>query len=108
MPALQVKDCPESVYDELRICARDENRSISQQALTIIEEYLGFRNSTSNIEQTPQTKFPVQNKKEDSINYVEKRLRIFEDLAKLPPLNNTKNMPSMAELVRQSRDEDAR
>ena len=43
MPALQVKDCPTEVYEELRRCASRENRSISQQALTILEDYLGFR-----------------------------------------------------------------
>ena len=37
MPALQVKDCPADVYEKLRKCAEEENRSISQQTLTIIE-----------------------------------------------------------------------
>ena len=43
MPALQVKDCPHDVYEKLRECAAEENRSISQQALTILEDYLAMR-----------------------------------------------------------------
>lgn len=41
MPALQIKDCPSDVYESLKDCARRQNRSIAQQALTILEDYLG-------------------------------------------------------------------
>lgn len=40
MPALQVKECSEDVYERLRACAANENRSIAQQTLTIIQDYL--------------------------------------------------------------------
>lgn len=95
MPALQVKDCPENVYERLRICARNENRSMSQQALTILEEYLGFRNSSLSPSRA-------------SVNYAEKRKRIFEELATLPSLPSNQEAPSTLELLKISREEDTR
>lgn len=41
MPALQIKDCPSDVYESLKDCVRRQNRSIAQQALTILKDYLG-------------------------------------------------------------------
>ena len=41
MPALQIKDCPSDVYESLKDCARRQNRSIAQRALTMLEDYLG-------------------------------------------------------------------
>ena len=55
MPALQVKDCPTEVYEELRRCASRENRSISQQALTILEDYWGSGISQPTIDQALET-----------------------------------------------------
>ena len=40
MPSLQIKDCPQEVYDDLKLCALQEDRSMAQQALHIIREYL--------------------------------------------------------------------
>ena len=40
MPALQVKDFPAELYEELRACAAAEDRSISQQTVRILREYL--------------------------------------------------------------------
>ena len=44
MPALQVKDFPDDIYEQLRVVAAEENRSISQQTLVIIKEFLWRRN----------------------------------------------------------------
>ena len=40
MPNLQVKDIDEKLYSLLREKAQSENRSISQEVVTILEEYL--------------------------------------------------------------------
>ena len=61
MPALQVKDCPSDVYERLRACAAEENRSISQQALTIIENYLRMREERTAPEPKPKNKKVVRN-----------------------------------------------
>ena len=40
MPALQVKDFPSDLYEELRECAARQDRSISQQTVHVLREYL--------------------------------------------------------------------
>ena len=40
MPALQVRDCPDDLYEKLRLCAASEDRSMAQQTLHIVREYL--------------------------------------------------------------------
>ena len=51
MANLQVKDIEDSLYEALRALAKRENRSISQEVITIIKKYLSNpsiveRNST--------------------------------------------------------------
>ena len=43
MPALQVKDCPADIYEDLRLCADQEDRSITQQTIHILRLYLNDR-----------------------------------------------------------------
>lgn len=38
MPALQVRDFPQELYDELRDCAARNHRSIAQQTIVCVEE----------------------------------------------------------------------
>ncbi len=49
MANLQVKDIDDRLYEALRSSAKSENRSISQEVVTILEKYLadpqGFKNS---------------------------------------------------------------
>lgn len=40
MPALQVKDFPADLYEDLRACAAENDRSISQQTTSILRSYL--------------------------------------------------------------------
>lgn len=43
MPALQVKDFPSDLYEELRAYAAMQDRSISQQTVHVLREYLHVR-----------------------------------------------------------------
>ena len=45
MPALQVRDFPQELYRELQVCAEQEHRSIAQQTVAIIEQYIWDRKS---------------------------------------------------------------
>ena len=40
MPALQVRDFPATLYDELKECAARNHRSIAQQTIIAVEEML--------------------------------------------------------------------
>ena len=109
MPALQVKDCPSGVYERLRACASEENRSISQQALTIIEDYLEARaNSTlpSLRPIAPDAELYAHHGVE--VDYVSKRRRSFERIGKLDPLPMRDEVPSTASLLAEIRAEEAR
>ena len=102
MPALQVKDCPTEVYEELRRCAAQENRSISQQALTILEDYLGFR------DYVPRDRSSFQNRCSVETNYIEKRKRLFERMNKRRAIPVSEEAPSSADLLAEIREEEAR
>lgn len=105
MPALQVKECPSVVYERLRECAARENRSISQQALTILEGYLGLRGGVDGgvaacgVSACRCGAAP---------SYAAKRQKAFERIAKLRPLPVSKRSPDSAELLRQAREEAGR
>lgn len=103
MPALQVKDCPTEVYEELRRCAARENRSISQQALTILEDYLGFRDFVQRDRSVSATK-----KNSENSNYREKRKRIFERMERRRRIPVSDEAPSSADLLAEIREEEAR
>lgn len=103
MPALQVKDCPTDVYESLRRCAERENRSISQQALTIIEDYLGFREPVQDARCGS-----VAKRDNEKVDYIAKRKRIFKELEKLPPIPVSELAPSSDVLLAEIREEEAR
>jgi len=102
MPALQIKDCPTEVYEELRRCASRENRSISQQALTILEDYLGFRDFV------PHDRSSLRNRCGEKPSYIEKRKRLFERIDKLPAIPVSELAPSSADILAEIREKEAR
>ena len=111
MPALQVKDCPSDVYERLRACAAEENRSISQQALTIIEDFLDMRagqaaRTASDSKPTRSRSYYTQ--ADDGVDYAAKHARVFEEIHKLRPVPIDEGRPSAVELLRQIRQEEAR
>lgn len=104
MTALQIKDCPTEVYEALRRCATRENRSISQQALTILESYLGLRKVgefTKEEGWVPAQDLPPT-------NYAEKRKRIFERINKRVPIPVSPEAPSTASILADLRETEAR
>lgn len=40
MPALQVRDFPENLYEKLKVCAEREHRSVAQQTIVAVERML--------------------------------------------------------------------
>ncbi|MBQ9003866.1 MAG: hypothetical protein IJ087_18625, partial [Eggerthellaceae bacterium] len=105
MPPLQVKEFPADVYERLRQCAREENRSISQQTLTIIEDYLAMRNGAT---ADPAQQYGGTPSLPPSESYVEKRQRAFARIAALSPLPVSNAAPCAADLLSAIREEEAR
>lgn len=48
MPLLQVRECPEDIYKKISYVAKNENRTIAQQVVVLLEKGLG--QSESNME----------------------------------------------------------
>ncbi len=48
MPTLQIRDIPQHIYDELVAQAKAERRSLTQQALYILEQNLLFESKAFN------------------------------------------------------------
>ena len=46
MPALQVRDFPDDLYERLKACAALEHRSVAQQTVALVEEGLNARNES--------------------------------------------------------------
>lgn len=96
MPALQVRDFPEDLYEELRACAASEQRSISQQTIVAVRDYLDVRNGRMPSRQRDSGESP---------SYVQKRERLFDRIHELPPFKVPPDFPEPGELIRQIRDE---
>jgi hypothetical protein len=108
MPALQVKDCPDKTYELLRECSARENRSISQQTLTIIEQYLGLRAP----ETAPRSEIahlaPAAAGKKTEIaelSFLARRRRTLERINKLPSFDLPEGFDGTADLIAAAREE---
>lgn len=45
MPLLQVRECPEDIYRKITYAAKNENRTIAQQIIVLLEKALGQEES---------------------------------------------------------------
>lgn len=110
MPALQVKDFPTDLYEELRVCAQSQDRSISQQTTHILRAYLRtYRWSDDGVERFAQ---PASRRAHGSAPNAdtpemraERRRRLLAEIDALPKFEVPDDFPSAAELVREMRDE---
>ena len=93
MPALQVKDFPDDLYAELKECAANEDRSISQQTLHILRQYLkAYRQLGGRVEWAvaPREQPPVgrdarmQAAEAERQQRIERRKKVFEHIQSLP------------------------
>ena len=112
MPPLQVRDCPDTVYEQLRICAAEENRSISSQVLTILEDYLAAREADQlEARYVPGRKrmaFVRRVDNSDNVDYGERRRKVFERIESHPPIPISEDRPRADILLAQIREEEAK
>lgn len=103
MPALQIKDCPQDTYEQLKLVAAAENRSISQQMLTILQEYLKNRSSFRSSEESWRDIWVPEER--SGVDYVAKRKRAIERLNELPRFGLPDGYTNAADLVHDAREE---
>lgn len=114
MPALQVKDFPGDLYLDLKACANAEDRSVSQQTLHILRQYLkAYRQLGGRTEWkvVPVELVPDEGKarsrtqEEERQERIEQRQKVLERIHELPKFDVPDDFPSPAEIVRQMREE---
>ena len=103
MPALQVRDFPQHLYDGLKRCAEEEHRSMAQQTIQAVEEMLQQRSNPSpRID--PYGVVLERDTEEARQRRIAKRKALFarikEDAASLPD-----DLPKSTEIFRESRAE---
>lgn len=65
MANLQIKNIDEDLYQEIKRAASAENRSVSQQVLTLIRDYLAKRNQVSKLKTPAQVLLELSGTWED-------------------------------------------
>ncbi len=112
MPALQVRDCPQDTYEALKRRAERENRSMSQQALTLIQGGLAHR------EAPPRAAAPLPEGayREAGLTFIpnpsarhksreERRAAFFDHIEKVGGFKLPPEYDSVVEMVRAAREE---
>lgn len=114
MPALQVKDFPADLYESLRVCAAAQDRSISQQTVHVLREYL--RASQQGGDEVGWATFPVVERTGNLANAkgrvegatedrIERRRKAFERIHAMPKIDMPDGFPAPADLIGQMREE---
>jgi len=100
MPALQIRDMPEDVYQDLAALAKKEHRSINQQALFMLRENL-YPQLGSHRQDV------VQHYTDNQVSAAQYKARIGELRRKYdskPKLSWPKDLPTPTEMIREDRD----
>ncbi|HBO61199.1 MAG TPA: argininosuccinate lyase [Olsenella sp.] len=97
MPALQIRDLPQGLYDELKLRAEREHRSLAQQATVAIEEHLRM---------VPPAEQPARQltEEEERQARIAKRKAIFARIDAMPKAEIPEDFPTPEEIIRELRD----
>lgn len=110
MPALQVKDFPDDLYEELRQCAEEECRSISQQTLYILKGFLQFRKAYGAVKTALWAEPLVHDLLPESerarfAERARRREEVLQRIRERGPVEVSDGFPDAAEIIRQMREE---
>lgn len=107
MPLLQVKNCPERIYESLRSLAISEHRTIAQQVLAILDDYLNGYAAQSNAPSAsprPRSLYGYRETPEEIAERIERREKLFERIDAREPLALSGGV-TVADIVRECREE---
>lgn len=106
MPALQVRDFPEGLYEDLKNFAEANHRSMSQQVIVAVEEMLeyGLSEQSANCSQlTPMTK-EIYDTEASRQARIAKRKELFARIHEVAN-NLPQDLPDPVEVLRECRSE---
>lgn len=96
MPALQVRDLPQDLYDQLVELSRQDHRSIAQETTFIIEEYCSEAYAASGLRETGRHIRPARHEHEDQ---AQRRSRVMDQIIRLPRFDVPSTFPSVPEIL---------
>ena len=104
---LQVRDFPEDLHKELKLLAKKEHRSVSQQTVLAVREHVAQASSRVPRYQVDRTFAPNQKLEEE--DFLTKRQRVLAQIERLE-IPDTSNSPEdIVGIIQDGRDElDAR
>ncbi len=106
MPPLQVKGCPENVYERLRTLAKNNNWSISNQVLTILEGFLdAYDNGMLEAAKVPGGKRIIVYNRDGDPAIRERRRKLFARIESRKPIPITETAPRANVILAQIREE---
>lgn len=101
MPALQVRDLPQDLYDKLKARAEREHRSLAQETIVAIERHV---DPATRPDEMP-ARFRLVDEEAERQARIACRRRVLEEIAAMPPSIVPDDFPSPAELIREERRE---
>lgn len=111
MPALQVRDLPDDLYEKLKENAQRGRRSISQQTIVILQDYLDAHESAAKTNTKKGPRYYEEPSADISLDKAfcaaeraDRRQRIFDLIDQLPKLNVPDDFPDVVTLVREGRE----
>lgn len=109
MPALQVRDFPDELYEQLKAYAASQHRSVAQQTIVAVEQMLAHPEAShywsgERLYRAVRPQFDFDTEEERAAR-IEKRKRLFAEIKKLPKVEVPADFPDAVELIRQGREE---
>ena len=95
MVSLQVRDFPEDLYEELKVVAKKEHRSIAQQTIVAVQYYLLNKDERGSLEAVEKVR---------SIAEQERWSKALKRIDNLPRVDVPDGFPTIVELIREDRD----
>lgn len=110
MPALQVRDFPDELYEQLKAYAASQHRSVAQQTIVAVEQMLEAADAQHywdgrelhRLER--RSRYLDYDTEEERAARIEKRKKLFAEIAK-NKANYPDDMPSAVEMVHEGRRE---
>ena len=110
MPALQVRDFPDDLYERLKEYAADQHRSVAQQTIVAVEQMLaradepGYHWDGERL-RCPRPRYFDFDTEAARAERAKRRKELFAEIRKLPKFDVPDGFPDAAEMIRQDREE---
>lgn len=101
MSTLQVRDFPDHMYEDLKRKALQDHRSIAQQTIHAVEQYLKMENDYRD---TSEPLDASGRKVHDREERRQQRMKIFEVIESRPAHSVPDEFPSSVEIIREGRE----